>query len=76
MPALTGQCKRCLRFGELYPARGIYYCRTCGDVFDRHLRGYDGPERRFARAEGESMHRRWADLPGPVTLGFPHPPRV
>ncbi|HET9793972.1 MAG TPA: hypothetical protein VFS34_05870 [Thermoanaerobaculia bacterium] len=65
MPALTGQCKRCLRFGELFPVRGIYYCRSCGDVFEKHLRGYRGPERRQGASEEGVEHdrRRWSDVP-------------
>lgn len=68
MPALTGQCKRCLRFGELYPVRGVYYCRVCGDVFERHLRGYHGPERRAGESPsgGEPNRRRWSDVPSSV----------
>ncbi|HWC64968.1 MAG TPA: hypothetical protein VG777_02715 [Thermoanaerobaculia bacterium] len=67
MPALTGQCRRCLRFGELYPVRGVYYCRVCGDVFEKHLRGYRGPERRVgdspSPSAGEPNRRRWSDAP-------------
>ncbi|HET7453393.1 MAG TPA: hypothetical protein VFL12_11665 [Thermoanaerobaculia bacterium] len=64
MPALTGQCKRCSRFGELFPVRGVYYCRRCGDVYEKHLRGYHGPERRHEDAErAEAVRRRWSDAP-------------
>ena len=61
MPALTGQCKRCSRYGELFPVRGIYYCRPCGEVFDRHLRGYPGPDRR-TQGDAEGPRRRWSDV--------------
>ena len=61
MPALTGQCKRCSRFGELFPVRGVYYCRTCGDIYEKHLRGYRGPERRRESAE-PAGRRRWSDV--------------
>jgi hypothetical protein len=70
MPALTGQCKRCSRFGELFPVRGIYYCRSCGDAFDKHLRGYRGPERRTARRGAEGLRRRWSDAPAADPLSF------
>ena len=70
MPALTGQCKRCLRFGELYPVRGIYYCRSCGDAFDRHLRGYRGPERRAEHGDPEGLRRRWSDVQAGADLLF------
>jgi len=70
MPALTGQCKRCLRFGELFPVRGVYYCRPCGEVFEKHLRGYHGPERRQADADGDGRdRRRWSDV-SPNALGM------
>jgi hypothetical protein len=71
MPTLTGQCKRCSRFGELFPVRGIYYCRACGNVFDRHLRGYRGPERRTARGGAEDQRRRWSDAPVADPSPFP-----
>jgi len=78
MPALTGQCKRCLHFGELFPVQGIYYCRTCGSVFEKHLRGYHGPERRLESAAGAHEHgRRWSDVPrgaAPPDLFSPHRP--
>lgn len=78
MPALTGQCKRCLRFGELFPVRGIYYCRACGGVFEKHLRGYDGPERRTGTAPppAEAVRRRWSDAPpGAAAPDLFSPPR-
>jgi len=78
MPALTGQCKRCLRFGELFPVRGTYYCRACGDVFEKHLRGYHGPERRLGTASPheEPIRRRWSDSPaGTSTPELFSPPR-
>jgi len=61
MPALTGQCKRCSRYGELFPVRGIYYCRPCGELFDRHLRGYRGPDRRTQSGD-VGPRRRWSDV--------------
>jgi hypothetical protein len=66
MSALTGQCRRCSRFGELIPTRGVYYCRTCGEAFENHLRGYDGPERRRGKPGAEGLRRRWSDLPASV----------
>jgi hypothetical protein len=62
MPALTGQCKRCLKFGALFPIRGVYYCRACGDLFERHLRGYQGPDRRGGKTAEEDLRRRWSDV--------------
>jgi len=70
MPALTGQCKRCSQFGPLFPARGIYYCRPCGETFERHLQGYEGPNRReTADSTGtDARRRRWSDLPSAARL--------